>query len=70
MEAQGFVSKNQRLEKVHRESLLMDIPNAGNMVRRFAPCDPLPPLVRHFIALRGGLYRPINAVLHCFVACS
>jgi hypothetical protein len=62
MEAQGFVSKNQRLEKVHCKSSQAAIRNDGNMVWIIRPCDARPSLIRHFLALRGGLYRPINAV--------
>jgi hypothetical protein len=62
MEAQGFVSKNLRLEKVQRKSSRAAIRQDGNMVWIARPCDALPSLIRHFLAPRGGLYRPLNAV--------
>jgi hypothetical protein len=48
MEAQGFVSKNVQLEKVHPQWLPSRL--SGNMIRYPTPCDPVSSLVRHFLA--------------------
>jgi hypothetical protein len=67
MEAHDFVSKNQRLEKVHCEILQADILVRGNMIRQIAPSTSPRPhtfaTLSPFVAVYTGLPTPFRAVL-------
>jgi hypothetical protein len=67
VDAQGFVSKNDRLGKPDRKPINERRRSARGNLIPLAANEAGPSLVRHFTAGLSRLYQPISAILASFV---